>query len=84
MKKYIYTVLFATAMLQGKTFDNIKFIGDIDLLTGEFDRATLLKICHIEYPAIYKSWIRFPYFINGRVLYMTNFKQSSPIKLPCK
>ena len=62
MKKYIYTVLFVTAMLQGKTFDNVKFIGDIDLLTGEFDRATLLKICHIEYPAIYKIWKSDPTF----------------------
>lgn len=67
MKNYIYVVLFVTAMLQGKTFNNVKFTGDIDLLTGEFDRATLLKICHIEYPAIYKIWKSDPTFETSEI-----------------
>jgi len=62
MKKYITILLFITVMLQGKTFKNVEFTGDIDLITGEFDRATLLKICHIEYPPIYKVWKSDPIF----------------------
>jgi translocation and assembly module TamA len=67
MKKYIIILLFITVMLQGKTFENIKFTGDIDLITGEFDRATLLKICHIEYPAIYKIWKSDPLFAENEI-----------------
>ena len=62
MKHYIYLLLFLSTLMQGQTFNNIKFTGDIDLLTGEFDRSTLLKICHIEYPAIYKVWKSDPTF----------------------
>ena len=62
MKKYIIILLCITVVLQGKIFDNIKFTGDVDLITGEFDRATLLKISHIEYPAIYKIWKSDPVF----------------------
>ncbi len=63
MKKYIYILLLIiTTVMYGKTFNNIKFTGDIDLIAGEFDRATLLKICHIEYPAIYKIWKSDPTF----------------------
>ena len=62
MKKHIYIYLVLIMFLNGKTFQNIEFRGDVDLITGEFDRATLLKICHIEYPAIYKIWKKDPVF----------------------
>jgi len=61
MKKYLLVVLLFT-VLHAKTFTHIEFTGDVDLITGEFDRATLLKICHIEYPAIYKVWKSDPTF----------------------
>ena len=51
-----------------------------DTLTGEFDRATLLKICHIEYPAIYKIWKPNPTFetkqIEGFVENLVNYSKS--------
>jgi len=67
MKNYIYLLLFLSVFIQAQTFNNIKFTGDIDLLTGEFDRATLLKICHIEYPAIYKVWKSDPTFESDEI-----------------
>lgn len=67
MKNYIIILLFVTMMLQGKTFDTITFTGDTDLLTGEFDRATLLKICHVEYPAVYKVWKSNPTFEENQI-----------------
>ena len=67
MKHYLLILLLVTTVLQGKTFTNIKFTGDIDRLTGEFDRTTLLKICHIEYPAIYKLWKDDPTFKEDQV-----------------
>ena len=67
MKNYIYLLLFLSALLHGKTFNNVKFTGDIDLITGEFDRSTLLKICHIEYPAIYKVWKSDPTFESEQI-----------------
>ena len=73
MKKYIYILLFMTTVMYGQTFKNVKFTGDIDLLTGEFDRATLLKICHIEYPAIYKIWKSDPTFKSKEI---QGFKES--------
>ncbi len=48
--------------MNAKTFTQIEFKGDIDLIAGEFDRDTLLKICHIEYPPIYKVWKSDPTF----------------------
>lgn len=62
MKNYIVILLLIITIVEGKSFNNIQFTGDIDNLTGEFDRATLLKICHIEYPAIYKFWKSNPTF----------------------
>ena len=62
MKKYLYLLLFLTLMLHAKIFTKIEFTGDIDALTGDFDRSTLLKICHIEYPAVYKLWKSNPTF----------------------
>ncbi|MBU1669406.1 BamA/TamA family outer membrane protein [bacterium] len=80
MKHYIFILLLVTAVVQGKSFSNIKFTGDIDRLTGEFDRATLLKICHIEYPAIYKLWKSDPTFeedqIKEFVENLTDYAQS--------
>ena len=67
-------------MVEAKTFTNIKFQGDIDTLSGEFDRNTLLKICHIEYPAIYKFWKSDPTFesdeIEVYVKNLTNYTHS--------
>ena len=67
MKKYLYILLFLSILIYGKTFDNIEFRGDVDLLSGEFDRSTLLKICHIEYPAIYKVWKSNPTFKENEI-----------------
>ena len=67
MKNYIFMLLLITTVLQGKSFTNITFMGDIDRLTGEFDRATLLQICHIEYPAIYKIWKKDPTFEESQI-----------------
>jgi translocation and assembly module TamA len=62
MKKLIIIFILITSIINAKSFNNIEFQGDIDLVTGEFDRATLLKICHIEYPPIYKFWKSNPTF----------------------
>ena len=67
MKKYLYIYLILIMFLNGKTFKNVEFKGDVDLITGEFDRATLLKICHIEYPAIYKIWKKNPTFESDEI-----------------
>ena len=48
-------------------FDSIEFRGDVDLISGEFDRSTLLKICHVEYPAIYKVWKSNPTFQENEI-----------------
>jgi len=80
MKNYIYIFLLLTMLISGKTFSNIKFTGDVDFITGEFDRATLLKICHIEYPPIYKVWKKDPVFessdVNGFVENLINYSKS--------
>ncbi len=68
MKKYLYIIFLLTLFIEGKTFKNVKFTGDTDLFTGEFDRATLLKICHIEYPAIYKIWKSDPTFESKEIV----------------
>jgi len=62
MKKYIIFLMLITLIINAKTFTKIEFKGDIDLIAGEFDRDTLLKICHIEYPPIYKVWKSDPTF----------------------
>ena len=62
MKRYLTILILLTLLINAKTFKNIEFQGDVDLVTGEFDRATLLKICHIEYPPIYKFWKSDPTF----------------------
>ncbi len=62
MKRYLLIILLLTLFLNAKSFNTIKFQGDIDLLPGEFDRETLLKICHIEYPPFYKPWKSDPVF----------------------
>ena len=62
MKKLLIFLLFSTLFVGATTFTDVKFTGDVDLVTGEFDRATLLKVCHIDYPAIYKIWKRNPTF----------------------
>ena len=67
MRKYLYIFLLLTMFLHGKTFKNVEFQGDVDLITGEFDRATLLKICHIEYPPIYKIWKKNPTFESSQI-----------------
>jgi len=63
MKRYI-TILFfiLIATLRAQEFNEIEFRGDIDLITGEFDRETLLQVCHIEYPPFYKFWKSEPTF----------------------
>jgi len=80
MKKYIIILILLTVYIYSKTFNNIEFKGDIDLVTGEFDRDTLLKICHIEYPPIYKVWKKDPTFdskqIDGFIEYLTKYAHS--------
>jgi len=80
MRKILYILLLWNVFLCGKTFQNIEFRGDVDLITGEFDRATLLKICHIEYPAIYKIWRENPTFerkqIEGFVKNLIDYSRS--------
>ena len=73
MKKYLYLLLLVTLLTEAQTFTTIKFQGDIDTLSGEFDRSTLLKICHIEYPAIYKFWKSDPTFESDEIeVYVKN------------
>ena len=73
MKKYLYLLLLVTLLTEAQTFTTIKFQGDIDTLSGEFDRSTLLKICHIEYPAIYKFWKSDPIFESDEIeVYVKN------------
>jgi len=67
MKKYLIILILLTVYIYSKTFNNIEFKGDIDLVTGEFDRETLLKICHIEYPPIYKVWKQDPTFDSKQI-----------------
>jgi len=67
MKKHLIILFLITFYLQAEPLTKIEFRGDVDLLTGEFDRATLLKICHIEYPATYKFWKTNPTFESSQV-----------------
>ncbi|HHH19129.1 MAG TPA: hypothetical protein ENK86_01265 [Campylobacterales bacterium] len=67
MKKNLLIFLLLTLFVQAKTFTQIEFKGDIDLIQGEFDRATLLKICHIEYPPLYKFWKSDPTFESSQI-----------------
>lgn len=67
MKIYLTIFIILTLFINAKTFENIEFQGDVDLVTGEFDRTTLLKICHIEYPPIYKFWKRDPTFESEQI-----------------
>ena len=67
MKKLLILLLFIFTFLYSKTFTEIKFIGDIDTVIGEFDRATLLKVCHIDYPPIYKIWKSNPTFEESQI-----------------
>ena len=80
MKRLIIIFILITLFINAKTFKNIEFQGDVDLVTGEFDRATLLKICHIEYPPIYKFWKNDPVFetiqIEDFVENLTNYAHS--------
>ena len=68
MKKILILLLLSTVLIVAKTFSNIKFTGDIDLVTGEFDRDTLLKVCHIDYPAFYKIWKSNPTFESDEIV----------------
>jgi translocation and assembly module TamA len=80
MKRYLIVLIIYTLFLDAKTFNKIEFQGDVDLITGEFDRETLLKICHIEYPPIYKIWKKDPVFeseqIEGFVERLTTYTHS--------
>jgi len=67
MKKYLIILILLTLSINAKIFHNIEFKGDVDLITGEFDRETLLKICHIEYPPIYKVWKSDPIFESKQI-----------------
>lgn len=62
VKKLILVLIVSLMLSEAKTFKQIEFTGDVDLLPGEFDRSTLLKVCHIDYPAIYKFWKKNPTF----------------------
>lgn len=80
MRKHLLILILLTLFMNAKNFTTIKFTGDVDLITGEFDRATLLKICHIEYPPIYKVWKKDPIFetaqIEDFIENLTNYAQS--------
>jgi len=80
MKRLLIILLFFTLFLNANIFTKIKFTGDVDSLTGEFDRSTLLKICHVEYPAIYKFWKSNPTFeqsqIKDFVAYLEDYSKS--------
>jgi translocation and assembly module TamA len=67
MKRNILILILFSLLLHAKTFTTIKFQGDVDLIAGEFDRDTLLKICHIEYPPIYKPWKSDPIFEENQI-----------------
>jgi translocation and assembly module TamA len=78
MKNYLYILLFLATFIYGKTFNNIEFTGDVDLIVGEFDRSTLLKVCHVEYPAIYKIWKQNPTFESKQIKsFIANLKDYS-------
>jgi len=62
VKKILLILILFMVCVEAKTFKQIEFRGDVDLLTGEFDRSTLLKVCHIDYPAVYKFWKKNPTF----------------------
>ena len=67
MKKLLILLLFTFTLLYSKIFTEIKFTGDIDTIAGEFDRTTLLKVCHIDYPAIYQIWKPNPTFDESQI-----------------
>jgi len=73
MKKNLILFLLLSLFLSAKTFKNIEFKGDIDLLSGEFDRTTLLKVCHIDYPAVYKVWKSNPTFNSSNIKEFENY-----------
>ncbi len=76
MKKHLIFIFFFTVYLYPQILTKIEFTGDVDLITGEFDRSTLLKICHIEYPAIYKVWKKNPTFEFAQVAgFVENLKK---------
>ncbi len=67
MKKLLILLFFIFTFLYSKTFTEIKFVGDVDTIAGEFDRITLLKVCHIDYPAIYQIWKSNPTFEESQI-----------------
>lgn len=67
MKQLLIFLFLSTFSLMAQTFTAVKFTGDVDLVTGEFDRATLLKVCHIDYPAFYKIWKSNPTFESSQI-----------------
>jgi len=73
LKKHLILLFLFTLFLNGQTFKNIEFTGDVDFVSGEFDRATLLKVCHIDYPAFYKIWKSNPTFESKQI---ADFKQN--------
>ena len=75
MKKNIILFILISIFIEAKSFLKIEFNGDTDLITGEFDRSTLLKICHIEYPPIYKVWKSNPTFEENQIAkFLENLK----------
>jgi translocation and assembly module TamA len=68
MKKYLTLLILLTLFIHAEIFTKVEFEGDVDLITGEFDRETLLKICHIEYPPIYKLWKSDPTFERKQII----------------
>jgi len=67
MKKHVILLFLITFYLNAETLTKIEFKGDVDFFTGEFDRSTLLKVCHIEYPEIYKIWKEDPTFQSSQL-----------------
>lgn len=80
MIKALAFLLLSTLTLYAATFNEIAFKGDVDRISGDFDRDTLLKICHIEYPPVYKIWKKDPTFkesqIEGFVKNLTDYAAS--------
>lgn len=73
VKKIILISILFMVFVEAKIFNEIEFTGDVDAITGEFDRSTLLKVCHIDYPALYKFWKKNPTFKEEEV---DGFKKS--------
>jgi len=63
--KILAILIFLIVTSYAREFSAIKYLGDVD--SSEFNRATLLKVCNIEYPPIYKFWKDNPTFESEKI-----------------